>query len=137
MEYNELTKDQKEYLRQLNGIRATLSNVAYNLQQQVANLTSDLIENETPRESVWNAREDAGPAQTLQGRLKDAHSRLEQDAERLEVIRQIVVENYHDLRYRFRELDPTVWKSRLNGSEEQPEPARDAAEEIYCERNED
>lgn len=139
MEYDKLTEDQKEYLRGLNEIRATLANVAYNLQQQVANLTSDLIEYATPRESVWNAIENEDPEhlRSIQWLLKDAHYRLERYAEQVEVIRSIAQKKHNELRRALRDLDPTIWKSRLNGPDAKPEPARDAAEDIFCERNED
>lgn len=134
MDYTELTDAQKDYLRKLNDTRAKLVSVAYDLQQRVAELTRAMLDAQTPREEVAGAHPALYPVGLC---LKDAHERLGYHVERIAEIETVAQTQLYDLRYRLRELDPTVWKSRLNGSDAQSEPARDAAEEIYCERNED
>ena len=122
MEYSELTEAQKDYLRKLNDTRAALISVAYDLQQRVAELTRAMLDAPTPREEVAGAHPALYPVGLC---LKDAHERLGYHVERIAEIETVTQSKLYDLRYRLRDLDPTIWKSRLNGSEEQPEPARE------------
>ena len=134
MEYDKLTDAQKDYLRKLNDIRAALVSVAFNLQQRANELTRAMLDAPTPREVVWNIDDGDKDEYPLFCHFGRAHDGLRHTVERLAEIESVTQSSLFNLRRDLRELDPHFWHERL---EEQPEPARDAAEEIYCERNED
>lgn len=125
MDYNELTKDQREYLDGLNDTRAYLISAAFEVQQRVADLLGTLFALGTPREAVWRASKRPESVMALPDMLRDAHENLQAQVGTLSDLASFAETKAFDFRYRLRELDPTVWKSRLNGSEEQPEPTND------------
>lgn len=125
MEYNKLTEAQKDYLRELNNTRAALISAVKVIHQSAAEILYSIFDRSTPRESVWNAREDekVGPV-SIQAQLFYARDELSEKIERLATIEKATQARLEYLNKKLRALDPIFW-NRLNGSEEQTEPARE------------